>query len=126
MSKWTDIRDGALDAMKQGALDVLEKPVDADVLLGAITAAVERHYQDRLHRAAAADVSDRLASLSRREREVLEHVITGQLNKQIASDLDIAEKTVKVHRGRMMAKMRVRSVAELVRACDEAGISRAA
>lgn len=110
-------------AMKQGALDVLQKPADADVLLLTIADAVERHRQDHLRRDAAEEVSARLQGLSAREREVMDHVITGRLNKQIAADLGISEKTVKVHRGRMMAKMRVRSVAELVHMCDQMEIA---
>lgn len=101
-------------AMKQGARDFLEKPVDADALLPAIHDAVRAHRASTARREAIDGIRGRLASLSAREREVLEHVVRGRLNKQIAGDLGIAEKTVKVHRGRAMAKMKVRSVAELV------------
>lgn len=113
----------SVQAMKLGATDVLEKPADADVLLQAISDAVEHHRQDCLRRNAVDAIAVRLDTLSGREREVMNHVITGRLNKQIAADLGIAEKTVKVHRGRMMAKMRVRSVAELVHLCDRLGIT---
>jgi FixJ family two-component response regulator len=106
-------------AMKQGAIDFLEKPVDADALLPVIRAAVARHRRDCAQHERLEGIRHRLAELSLREREVLEQVIRGRLNKQIAGDLGIAEKTVKVHRGRVMAKMRVRSVAELVHLCDE-------
>jgi FixJ family two-component response regulator len=106
-------------AMKNGAFDFLEKPADEAVLLPAIEAAVARHRASCLQAAALGDFDQRLAHLSAREREVLEHVMRGRLNKQIAADLDIAEKTVKVHRGRAMAKMRVRSVAELVHLYDQ-------
>ena len=109
----------SVQAMKQGARDVLQKPADADVLLQSIADAVEQHRQDRLRQDAAGDVTRRLETLSVREREVMNQVIIGRLNKQIAGDLGISEKTVKVHRGRMMAKMRVRSVAELVHICDQ-------
>lgn len=105
-------------AMKQGAVDVLEKPADADALVEAITRAVERHREHKLRRESDDDVQGRLASLSRRERQVLDQVLLGRLNKQIAVDLGIAEKTVKVHRGKAMAKMKVRSVAALVHMCD--------
>ena len=101
-------------AMKNGALDFLEKPVDADALLPAIALAVEQHRAARAQRRQHEDIARRLASLSSREREVFEYVVQGRLNKQIAADLGIAEKTVKVHRGRVMSKMRVRSVAQLV------------
>lgn len=109
-------------AMKCGALDVLQKPADAEVLLQAISAAVEQHRNDCLRRDADDEITTRLATLSPREREVMDHVIAGRLNKQIAADLGISEKTVKVHRGRAMAKMKVRSVAGLVHLCDQLGI----
>lgn len=112
----------SVQAMKRGALDVLEKPVDEEVLLHAVAEAVEKHRLERLHRDADDQVALRVASLSPREREVMDLVITGRLNKQIAGDLGIVEKTVKVHRGRLMAKMRVRSVAELVHLCHQVGI----
>lgn len=105
-------------AMKHGALDVLQKPADAQTLLPAIADAVARHREHLQLRDARRDVESRLSALSSREREVMDHVVTGRLNKQIAADLAIAEKTVKVHRGRVMSKMRVRSVAELVHLCD--------
>jgi FixJ family two-component response regulator len=105
-------------AMKHGALDVLQKPADAQTLLPAIADAVARHREHLQLRDARRDVECRLSALSSREREVMDHVVTGRLNKQIAADLAIAEKTVKVHRGRVMSKMRVRSVAELVHLCD--------
>lgn len=108
-------------AMKHGALDVLQKPADADTLLPAITHAVAWHREQLRLRDARRDVECRLSALSAREREVMDHVVTGRLNKQIAADLAIAEKTVKVHRGRVMSKMRVRSVAELVHLCDRLG-----
>jgi FixJ family two-component response regulator len=101
-------------AMKNGAIDFLEKPIDADTLLPAIDLAVSRHRQAFEKRGRIEDLSQRLVKLSVREREVFDHVILGRLNKQIAADLGIAEKTVKVHRGRVMAKMQVRSVAQLV------------
>lgn len=106
-------------AMKQGAHDFLEKPVDADELLCAIAEAMQRYREAAGVRQAHGDIRRRLDALSAREREVMEHVVRGRLNKQIAGDLGIAEKTVKVHRSRVMAKMRVRSVAELVHLCDQ-------
>lgn len=106
-------------AMKHGATDVLEKPADAEALLQAINDAVAQHRQFCLRRDSDDGIRARLATLSVREREVMDHVVRGRLNKQIAADLGIAEKTVKVHRGRAMAKMRVRSVAELVHLCDQ-------
>ncbi|WP_222928098.1 response regulator transcription factor [Luteimonas viscosa] len=110
-------------AMKAGALDLLEKPFDEVELLRVVELAITRDA-DRLTSAARLDgIRGRLARLSPREREVMDHVVAGRLNKQIASDLGIAEKTVKVHRGRVMAKMEVRSVAQLVHLCDELAAS---
>ncbi|MGB8435078.1 MAG: response regulator [Burkholderiales bacterium] len=111
----------SVDAMKLGAVDFLTKPVDADVLIGVVGKALERHAAER-SRVLERDVSRALVvRLSTREREIMEHVIRGRLNKQIAADLDIAEQTVKQHRGRVMKKLEVRSVAELVRVCEFSG-----
>jgi FixJ family two-component response regulator/signal transduction histidine kinase len=111
-----------IGAMKRGASDYLEKPVDAKVLIAAVGRAVERHAKERRHALALVATKARVISLSSREREVMQHVVRGRLNKQIAADLLIAEQTVKQHRGRVMEKMGVRSVAGLVRACEAAGL----
>lgn len=103
-----------VQAMKDGALDFLEKPIDADALLPAIALAVGRHRQSCEKHERLSEIHQRLATLSPRERDVFNLVILGRLNKQIAGELQIAEKTVKVHRGRVMSKMKVRSVAQLV------------
>jgi len=113
-------------AMKSGAFDFLEKPVDGDLLIPTIEKAIEHHRRTRAARTRLDAIKARLYRLSAREREVMDHVIAGRLNKQIASDLGIALKTVKVHRGRVMQKMQVRSVAELVQLCDDLGIRRLA
>lgn len=102
-------------AMKAGAVDFLTKPVDADILLAAVDQALKTDAAGREAREARASFDKRLARLTLRERQVLDHVVAGQLNKQIASDLGIVEKTIKVHRGRMMKKMGVRTPAELAR-----------
>lgn len=107
-------------AMKKGAVDFLLKPVDDEMLLGTIRQAVERHAAEQVRQRQRQDIAARLHRLSAREREVMEHVIQGRLNKQIAGDLGIAEKTVKVHRAHVMEKMEVRSVAELVHLCETA------
>jgi FixJ family two-component response regulator len=108
-----------VQAMKQGALDFLEKPVDESALLAAIEGALDEHRRMLRERSRNVELSARLARLSAREYEVMRHVVAGRLNKQIAGDLSIAEKTVKVHRGRVMAKMQAKSLAELVHLCDE-------
>lgn len=104
----------AVRAMRLGAVDVLTKPVDADALIGAVETALARDAEVRTREGEAQDARQRLRSLTVRERQVLDEVIAGRLNKQIAAQLGTAEKTVKVHRGRMMRKMGVRSVADLV------------
>jgi len=110
-------------AMKAGAADFLEKPVDEQELLDAVHRALERARVAKGEEAALEEVRGRLASLTPREREVLAHVVAGRLNKQIAADLGTSEKTVKVHRARVMEKMKVSSLAELVRAAEKLDLS---
>jgi len=105
----------SVQAMKAGAVDFLTKPVVDEVLLTAVRAAFDKDRLARRARAAAAELAARLASLTPREREVLEHVVAGQLNKQIAADLGTVEQTIKIHRARVMTKLKVQSVADLVR-----------
>jgi FixJ family two-component response regulator len=101
-------------AMKNGAVDFLIKPVNTEALLGAVRAAVARDAAARRSAADLKEIEQRMASLSPRERAVATQVVAGSLNKQIAASLGIAEKTVKVHRARVMRKMRARSFAELM------------
>src|SRR5262249_38681644 len=110
----------SVQAMKSGAADFLVKPVSDSVLLRAVREALEQDRAGRRARRQRAEVEKRLATLTSREREVLEGVAAGKLNKQIAGDLGITEKTVKVHRGRVMDKMEASSVAELVHMVDRA------
>ena len=105
----------SVQAMKRGALDFLIKPVNDDDLIKAVQAALEKDRIARQARNELEDIQERLATLTPREREVMTHVVSGQLNKQIAYDLGTVEKTIKVHRARVMEKMKVQSVAELVR-----------
>jgi RNA polymerase sigma factor (sigma-70 family) len=112
----------SVQAMKQGASDFLTKPVNDEDLLAAVRAAVEVDRGIRREQAELSEVRTRLATLTPRERELLEHVVAGKLNKQIASDLGITEATVKMHRARVMAKMKVQSVADLVRLAERCGI----
>jgi FixJ family two-component response regulator len=116
-----DVHTG-VKAMKDGAVDFLLKPVEDEVLLATVSRALARHAAQRALARERGQCNARLARLSSREREVMELVIAGRLNKQIAYDLGISEKTVKAHRGRVMEKVEVRSVAELVRLCETAGI----
>jgi FixJ family two-component response regulator/signal transduction histidine kinase len=115
-----DVASG-VEAMKLGAVDFLAKPVEQDVLVGVLRDAMARGAAERKHTAERDRCRDLVARLSPREREVTAHVIRGRLNKQIAADLGISEQTVKQHRGRVMEKLEVRSVAELVRVCEQAG-----
>ncbi len=112
----------SVEAMKMGAVDFLTKPVDGEKLLEAVRRALEMDRARRGTRADVAAIRRRLATLTPREREVLEGVVAGRLNKQIAGDLGAALKTIKIHRGRMMEKMGADSVAELVRQADRVGI----
>ncbi len=110
-------------AMKAGAVDFLTKPVKREALFSAVLRAAKVDALSRQKRDESKSIGDRLATLTHREREVLEYVIAGRLNKQIAASIGTVEKTVKVHRGRMMAKLGVRSVADLVRLADKVGIT---
>jgi FixJ family two-component response regulator len=112
----------SINAMKNGAMDILLKPADEDVVLNAIAAAIAKHESINAVDLKRSEIENRLARLSAREREVMEFVIAGRLNKQIAGDLGITEKTVKAHRARVMEKLETRSVATLVRMCELVGI----
>jgi len=107
----------SVDAMKLGAIDFLEKPVPGEVLVRAIRGALARQAGERERRTQRREIEARMARLTHREREVMDHVIAGRLNKQIAADLNISLKTVKAHRGKVMEKMQARSVAGLVDMC---------
>lgn len=113
----------SVQAMKHGAVEVLTKPVDETLLLDAIHNAIAKDRSDRLRRAEQASITRRLEALTSREAEVLAHVVAGKLNKQIANELGIVEKTIKVHRARVMEKMQVQSLAELVTLAIQAGVT---
>ena len=112
----------SVHAIKHGAADFLVKPVEEAVLFQALDQAIRRQAAEAATRQTRDSILARLALLSAREREVLEQVLQGRLNKQIAFDLGIAEKTVKAHRGRVMEKMQAHTVAELVHMCDSVGL----
>ena len=113
----------SVQAMKQGAFDFLSKPAKDKDLLTAVRAAFERDTVVRQERAKLFEIRARLDALTPREREVLQHVVSGKLNKQIAGDMGIAEATVKMHRAHVMEKMKVESVAELTRLTERFGIN---
>jgi FixJ family two-component response regulator len=106
-------------AMKAGAVDFLTKPIKRDVLLSAVRAALARDMRVHTSREQLRDLRARFAKLTPREREVFDLVVEGRLNKQIAAELGMAERTVKAHRGQVMSKMRATSVAELVHLADQ-------
>lgn len=112
----------SVKAMKGGAVDFLTKPVDEGTLLGAIEQAVARTLADRRRQARQTEIQRRIATLTPREAAVFALVVTGMLNKQIGSELGIGEKTVKVHRARVMEKMQAGSLAELVRLAGEGNV----
>lgn len=109
-------------AMRAGAADFLTKPVDEETLLDAVGKALARSRIEVAARLESDSIHALIRTLTEREHEVMRHVISGLLNKQIGGTLGIAEKTVKIHRGRVMEKLGVTSVAELVQLCTRAGI----
>jgi len=113
---------GGVRAMKHGAVDLLTKPVAARDLLAAVERALAKDLRDRATEARLASIRERIKMLTPRETAVFALVVTGMLNKQIAVELGVGEKTIKVHRARVMEKMRAGSVAELVRLADRAGV----
>jgi FixJ family two-component response regulator len=112
----------SVKAMKGGAVDLLTKPIDREALLAAIVRAVAKDTEDRSEEIRIAEIRQRVKTLTVRETQVFALVVTGMLNKQIAFDLGVVEKTIKVHRARVMEKMRAGSVAELVRLADAVGV----
>ncbi len=111
-------------AVKAGATDFLTKPVDALTLVRAVRAALEHGKNRRQQIAETAALAALLATLTPREREVMEHVVAGQLNKQIAADLGTGEQNIKLHRAHVMQKMGVESLADLVRAAERLGVGK--
>jgi FixJ family two-component response regulator len=108
--------------MKKGAVDFLTKPVDGDELMEVIRLSLEKDLVNREQRALISTIQKLINTRTPREYEVMTYVITGLLNKLVASDLVISEETVKIHRGRVMHKLGIVSIAELVRFCEKGGI----
>jgi len=117
-----DIRTTA-QTMKKGAVDFLTKPVDKEALLNAIQESLAKDSENRVQLEEKFSIKERINKLTLREREVMTYVITGMLNKQIAAELSISEETVKIHRGHLMHKLGIVSVAKLVHLCEKVGIS---
>ncbi|MCC8392622.1 response regulator [Paraburkholderia sp. MMS20-SJTR3] len=110
----------SVEAMKGGALDFLPKPVAEAQLLAAVERALKRACIESERRHERAEIEERISHLTRREREVMDLVVTGRLNKQVASDLGAAEKTIKIHRARVMEKMKAKTIVELVQLVTKA------
>ena len=112
-------------AWKSGALDFLTKPVASDELLHAVEKAVRHHQASRDQQGTLCGIRDRIAKLTPRERQVFDLIIRGKTNKQIGLALDCTERTVKAHRHRVMEKMEVRTLAELVSLAERVGVASA-
>jgi FixJ family two-component response regulator len=113
----------SVQALKGGAIDFLTKPVNDKCLLAAVRTAIEKNRVARYEQSQVSEICSRLAALTPRERQVLEQIVNGKLNKQIAADLGITERTIKAHRARVMAKMKADSVAKLVCFAQRCGIT---
>lgn len=114
-----------VSAMRGGAEDFLTKRAPKEEVLAAVERALERDASERQQRGRKRDLNNRFHDLSERELEVLSHVVKGKMNKEIAADLNINERTVKLHRTNLTRKLKVQSVAELIHMTDEAGLFKA-
>jgi FixJ family two-component response regulator len=114
----------SVEAMKGGAVDFLPKPFDDSQLLAAVARALEKSVRDHETRRAIQSIQDRVATLTPREREVMELIVTGLLNKQVADKLGTVEKTIKVHRAHVLEKMQVQSLTELARLAERIGMGK--
>jgi two-component system, LuxR family, response regulator FixJ len=112
----------AVEAMKIGAADFFEKPFDDEALLASVRSALARHDQDHKRQSERAEIAGRLSTLSKRERDVLDGLVAGLANKQIAFDLGISPRTIEIYRANVMTKMQATSLSELVRMAIVAGV----
>jgi two-component system response regulator FixJ len=112
----------AVEAMKYGAVDFFEKPFDDDALLKAVRAALDTHHQTERQDSERADIAGKLASLTARERQVLDGLVAGRANKIIAFDLSISPRTVEIYRANVMTKMQAQSLSDLVRMALQVGL----
>jgi two-component system response regulator FixJ len=112
----------AVQAMRIGAVDFLEKPFDDEVLLRSVRSALDKHNRDIRGQAERAEIASRLAALSKRERDVLDGLVAGRANKQIAFDLGISPRTVEIYRANLMTKMQAASLSDVVRMALLAGV----
>ena len=112
----------AVEAMRMGAVDFLEKPFEDEVLLASVRSALDREDRDRKRQAERSEIQRRLAVLSKRERDVLEGLVAGRANKQIAYDLGISARTIENYRANLMIKMQAASLSDLVRMALIAGM----
>ena len=112
----------SVQAIKAGAVDFIEKPFDEQALLDAVHLAIQKDRLAKEELAELREIHERVELLTPREREVFALVVTGMLNKQIAFEMGISEKTIKVHRARVMQKMQAESLADLVRLAEKAGV----
>ena len=112
----------SVQAVKAGAIDFIEKPFDEQTLLDAVHLAIQKDRRAKTEQTKLREIHERVESLTPREREVFALVVTGMLNKQIAFEMGISEKTIKVHRARVMQKMQAASLADLVRLAEKAGL----
>ncbi len=113
----------SVQAIKQGAIDFLTKPANDTILIAAIQNALEKDRVAREKFSELSELRQRLAKLTPREREVLSHIISGKINKKIAAELGTVEKTIKVHRAHLMMKLKVHSLAELVKLAERLGVT---
>ncbi|HEX8030701.1 MAG TPA: response regulator [Vicinamibacterales bacterium] len=122
LSGRAEIPDSVL-AIRRGAIDFLTKPLDGDVLAEAVSRGLARSAARQIELTRQHELRRRYERLTPREREVLQHLISGQLNKQAAADLNISERTIKAHRAQVFSKMEVESIAELVRVAEDLQVS---